>query len=130
MSELRSSAPTVVVIAPRDIRVHVPLRDAAVLRFDSSDEFEMWRKGSAARISAAVHAVLAELECDLASCSARTQEVIARLCEQVQIPSVKELFAIGASRRSCYRSWDADIRISPAEFLERVHLLHLRQAEA
>jgi hypothetical protein len=120
-----SAKPAVVVIAPRDVPVHVRAANAPVLRFESSEEFEQWSHGSAVRVAAAVHAALAEYQVDVSSCSPRTQEIIARLCARPAVPSVKELFAC-SSRRSCYRSWTEDIPVPPAEFLTRVHLLHLR----
>ncbi|HYK03783.1 MAG TPA: hypothetical protein VE974_18645 [Thermoanaerobaculia bacterium] len=129
MPVLPSSAkPTVVVIAPRDIPVQVRAANAPVLRFETSEAFEQWSRGSAARVAAAVYAALAESKVDLASCSPRTQEIIARLCERAVIPSVKELFAACSSRRSCYRSWSEDITVTPADFLTRVRLLQLPAA--
>jgi hypothetical protein len=118
----------VVVIAPSDIPVQVRAANAPVLRFDSPEEFVQWSHGSAARVAAAVHAALAEYNVDLARCSPRTQEIIARLCERPVIPSVKEMFAACSSRRSCYRSWSEDIPVTPADFLTRVRLLHVRAA--
>ena len=120
-----SARSTVVVIAPSDVPVQVRAANAPVLRFESSEEFEQWSHGSAARVAAAVYAALAERNVDLASCSPRTQEIIARLCDRPTVPSVKELFAPCSSRRSCYRSWSDDIPATPAEFLTRVRLLHL-----
>lgn len=126
---LRASAKlTVVVIAPSDIPVQVRAANAPVLRFDSPEEFEQWSHGSAARVAAAVQAALAECNVDIARCSPRTQEIIARLCERPVIPSVKEMFAACSSRRSCYRSWSEDIPVTPADFLTRVRLLHVRAA--
>ncbi len=125
-----STRPAVVVIAPSDIPVQVRAANAPVLRFESSEEFEQWSHASAAHVAAAVHAGLAEWNIDLSSCSPRTQEIIARLCERPIIPSVKELFAACSSRRSCYRSWSEDLPVTPAEFLTRVRLLHLRAAAA
>jgi hypothetical protein len=125
-----SARPTVVVIAPSDVPVQVRAANAPVLRFASSEEFEQWSHGSAARVAAAVQAALAEYGVDLASCSPRTQEIIARLCERPIVPSVKELFAACSSRRSCYRSWSDDVPVTPAEFLTRVRLLHLRGTAA
>lgn len=110
----------VVVIAPRDVPVQVRAANAPVLRFESSEEFEQWSRGASERVAAAVYAALAEWSIDLESCSQRTQEIIARLCERPTIPSVKELFAPCSSRRSCYRSWSDDIPATPAEFLTRV----------
>lgn len=131
VSLLRSSAkPTVVVIAPSDVPVQVRAANAPVLRFESSEEFEQWSHGAAARVAAAVYAALAEKNVDLASCSPRTQEIIARLCGRPTVPSVKELFSLCSSRRSCYRSWSDDIPATPAEFLTRVRLLHLHTAAA
>jgi hypothetical protein len=123
-----SRSQTVFVIAPSHVPVHVRAANAPVLRFESSAEFEQWSHGSAARVAAAVYVALAEWNIDLTSRSPRTQEIIARLCERPTIPSVKELFAACSSRRSCYRSWSEDIPVSPAEFLTRVRLLHLRAA--
>jgi hypothetical protein len=114
------------VIAPSDVPVQVRAANAPVIRFESSEEFEQWSHGSAARVAAAVHTVLAENHIDLASCSPRTQEIIGRLCERAIVPSVKELFAACSSRRSCYRSWSDDIPVAPADFLTRVRLLYLR----
>ncbi len=126
LSIFRSSAKsTVVVIAPSDVPVQVRAANAPVLRFESSEEFEQWSHGSAARVAAAVYAALAEWDVDLEACSPRTQEIIARLCDRPTVPSVKELFALCSSRRSCYRSWSDDIPATPAEFLTRVRLLHL-----
>lgn len=122
--------PPVVVIAPSDVPVQVRAPNAPVLRFESSEEFRQWSRGAAARVAAAVYAALDELHVDLVKCSPRTQEVIARLCERPVIPSVKELFAYGSSRRSFYRSWSEDIPETPAEFLTRVRLLHVRAAAA
>jgi hypothetical protein len=121
-----SVGPTVVVIAPKDVPVQVRAANAPVLRFESSEEFEQWSRGASERVEAAVYAALAEGDIELASCSPRTQEIIARLCERPTIPSVKELFASCSSRRSCYRSWSDDIPVTPAEFLTRVRLRHLR----
>ena len=121
-----SRSQTVVVIAPSHVPVQVRAANAPVLRFESSQEFEQWSHGSAARVAAAVYVALAEWNIDLTSRSPRTQEIIARLCESPTIPSVKELFATCSSRRSCYRSWSEDIPVTPAEFLTRVRLLHLR----
>jgi len=115
-----SVRPTVVVIAPRDLPVQVRAANAPVLRFESSEEFEQWSRGASERVAAAVYAALAECNIDVESCSPRTQEIIARLCERPTIPSVKELFAPCSSRRSCYRSWSEDIAVTPAEFLTRV----------
>jgi hypothetical protein len=120
-----SSTPTVVVIAPSDVPVQVRASNAPVLRFESSAEFEQWSHGSTARVAAAVYGALAELNVDPGSCSPRTQEVIARLCERETVPSVKEMFAACSSRRSFYRSWNDDIPETPADFLIRVRLLHL-----
>lgn len=100
------------------------------MRFASSDEFERWRKGSSARVQAAVYAALSELGIELDTCSPRTQEVIAALKERETVPSVKELLASCSSRRSFYRSWTDDIGETPALFLERVRLLHLRTSNA
>src|SRR5437868_4964456 len=97
------------------------------MRFASSAEFEKWRKGSSARVEAAVDAALSALHIDPAVCSPRTQEVIASLKAREAIPSVKELLATCSSRRSFYRSWTEDIGEVPAAFLERVRLLHLRK---
>jgi len=126
---LRSTGkPAIVVIAPSDIPVQVRgAANAPVLRFETSEEFEQWSHG-AARVEAAVYAALAEWNIDVSSCSPRTQEIIARLCERPAVPSVKELFAACGSRRSCYRSWSEDIKVPPAEFLTRLRLLHLRTA--
>lgn len=130
-SVVRSSAkPTVVVIAPSDIPLQVRAANAAVLRFESPEEFEQWSHASAAEVAAAVDAALAEYNIDRSSCSSRTQEILVRLCERPTIPSVKELFAACGSRRSCYRSWSEDLPVTPAEFLTRVRLLHLRAAAA
>lgn len=118
------------VIAPSDVPVQVRASNAPVLRFQSPAEFEQWSHGAAARVAAAVYSALAELRVDLGSCSPRTQEVIAQLCARHTIPSVKELFATCSSRRSFYRSWSDDIPETPAEFLTRVRLLHLRAASA
>lgn len=124
---LRSSGQAaVVVIAPRDVPVQVRAANAPVLRFETSEEFEQWSHGSAAKIAAAVDAALAEWSVDLSSCSPRTQEIIARLRERPTIPSVKELFAACSSRRSCYRSWSENIPATPVEFLTRVRLLQVR----
>lgn len=115
-----------VVIAPRDVPVHVRHPHTAVLRFSSSDEFERWREGSSARVEEAVDAALHELGIVAGKCSPRTQEVLARLKARETIPSVKELVGLCSSRRSFYRWWTRDLRESPAVFLERVRLLHLR----
>jgi hypothetical protein len=117
--------PTVFVIAPEDVPVHVRKSDVPVLRFASSDEFERWRKGSSALVEAAVDQALSDLGVDLAACSPRTQEVMARLRERPSIPSVKEMLASCSSRRSFYRSWTEDIGEAPAAFLDRVRLCHL-----
>ena len=69
---------------------------------------------------------LRDLNVDLRSCSTRTQEVIAALSRREKVPSVKEMLADCSSRRSFYRSWSEDIGEAPAEFLDRVRLLHLR----
>ena len=131
VSILRASVkPTVVVIAPSDVPVQVRTANAPVLRFESSEEFEQWSHGSAARVAAAVYAALAEWNIDLARCSPRTQEIITRLCDRPTVPSVKELFAACSSRRSCYRSWSDDIPATPAEFLTRVRVLRLQTAAA
>lgn len=122
--------PRVVVIAPENVPIQVRKSDVPVLRFASSDEFERWRRGSSARVEAAVLVALAELRIDVAACSPRTQEVIAYLKERESIPSVKELLASCSSRRSFYRSWNDDIGESPAVFLERVRLLHIRTSRA
>ncbi len=122
--------PTVFVIAPADVPVQLRNNKAPVLRFANSHEFEQWRKGSAARVEAAVYAALADLGIDLSACSPRTQEVMARLRERESVPSVKELLATCSSRRSFYRSWTRDIGELPAAFLERVRLLHLRTSTA
>ncbi|HYI10592.1 MAG TPA: hypothetical protein VEK57_16145 [Thermoanaerobaculia bacterium] len=123
--------PSVFVIAPTDVSVQVRAANASVLRFESSEEFEQWSHGSAAGVAVAVYAALAEWNIDLStSCSLRTQEIIARLCERPIVPSVKELFAVCSSRRSCYRAWTEDLPVMPAEFLTRVRLLHLRAAAA
>src|SRR5205814_8861584 len=122
--------PTVFVIAPENVPVHVRKSDVPVLRFASSDEFERWRIGSSARVEAAVYAALADLGIDVAACSPRTQEVIARLKEREAVPSVKELLATCSSRRSFYRSWTDDIGEAPGEFLDRARLLHLRTSTA
>jgi hypothetical protein len=116
----------VFVIAPTDVAVQVRAADAPVLRFESAAEFERWRKGSNALVDAAVHAALAELNVAIPECSSRTQEVITRLRERETIPSVKELLAPCSSRRSFYRSWSEDVGETPAAFLDRVRLLHLR----
>lgn len=127
LSAVRASyKPTVVVIAPSDIPVHVRAPHAPVLRFETPDEFRQWSHGAAARVAAAVDAALAELNIEVDSCSPRTQEIIARLRERPTVPSVKEMFAACSSRRSCYRSWSDDIPVSPADFLTRVRLQHLR----
>jgi hypothetical protein len=126
MSALRSSSQPVFVIAPTDVSVQIRAAHAPVLRFATSAEFEQWSHESSARVAAAVHAALAELNLELAACSPRTQEVLVRLCERETIPSVKELFAACSSRRSFYRSWNADVNETPAAFLTRVRLLHLR----
>ncbi|HEX8619454.1 MAG TPA: hypothetical protein VF911_17870 [Thermoanaerobaculia bacterium] len=118
------------VIAPTDVAVQVRAAHAPVLRFATSAEFERWSHESASRVAAAVHAALDELQIDLAACSPRTQEVIAHLCDRETIPSVKELFAACSSRRSFYRSWNKDIKETPAAFLTRVRLLHLRFSAA
>jgi hypothetical protein len=122
--------PTVFVIAPENVPVDVRNTRAPVLRFATSDEFEKWRKGSSALVEAAVYAALLDLGIDIAACSPRTQEVIARLKERDTIPSVKELLATCSSRRSFYRSWTHDIGEAPSVFLERVRLLHLRTSSA
>ena len=130
MSFRLPSQPAVFVIAPTDVPVQVRAAHAPVMRFSTSAEFERWSHASAARVAAAVYAALAELNVDLTSCTPRTQEVLMRLCERETIPSVKELFAACSSRRSFYRSWNDDIRETPAAFLRRVHLLHLRTSAA
>jgi hypothetical protein len=131
MSELRSSSqPAVFVIAPTDVSIHVRTGDAPVLRFSSSAEFAQWSQQSSARITAAVYAALNELQIEIARCSPRTQEVLAHLCNRETIPSVKELLASCSSRRSFYRSWSDDVRETPAAFLTRVRLLHLRSSTA
>jgi transcriptional regulator GlxA family with amidase domain len=121
--------PAVFVIAPEDVPVHVRKTDVPVMRFATSDDFERWRTGSSARVEAAVDATLADLEINLDTCSPRTQEVIASLKARPAIPSVKELLAACSSRRSFYRSWTEDIHETPAAFLERVRLQHLRAAQ-
>jgi len=118
--------PAVVVIAPEDVPVHVRKADVPVLRFASPAEFERWRRGSCAGLEAAVYAALVDLGIDITACSLRTQEVIAQLKVRETVPSVKELLAISSSRRSFYRSWTDDIGETPAAFLDRVRLLHLR----
>ena len=118
--------PTVFVIAPENVPVHVRKSDVPVLRFASSDEFERWRIGSSARVEAAVYAALADLRIDLTACSPRTQEVIARLKLRETVPSVKEMLATSSSRRS----WNEDVGEAPAAFLDRVRLLHLRTSSA
>ena len=130
MTDRATRSPVVFVIAPDDVPVMVRAASASVLRFSSSDEFEKWRAGSAAQMSAAVHAALAELHVDLSQCSLRTQEVIARLCEREAVPSVKELTVHCSSRRSFYRSWQADIGETPDAFLSRVRLLRLHPPHA
>jgi hypothetical protein len=131
MSDPRSSSqPAVFVIAPTDVSVHVRATDAPVLRFSTSAEFAQWRQQASTRITAAVYAALNELQIDTARCSPRTQEVLAHLCERETIPSVKEMFAACSSRRSFYRSWTEDICETPAAFLTRVRLLHLRSSAA
>ncbi|HEY6140397.1 MAG TPA: hypothetical protein VI670_21795 [Thermoanaerobaculia bacterium] len=121
--------PQVVVIAPEDVPIHIRKIDVSVLRFASSDEFERWRKGASARVETAVRAALDDLRIDITACSPRTQEVLARLKERENVPSVKELLAICSSRRSFYRSWTDDIGEAPAAFLDRVRLAHLRAAQ-
>lgn len=121
--------PTVVVIAPEDVPIQVRKSDVPVLRFASSDEFERWRRGATAGVEAAVDAALSDLEIDLAACSPRTQEVLTRLRDRETIPSVKEMLAGCSSRRSFYRSWTDDIGETPAAFLDRVRLAHLRTAQ-
>jgi len=97
------SQPAVFVIAPTDVTVQVRATDAPVLRFSTSAEFQRWSRESSARVAAAVDAALAELNVEPASCSPRTQEVLAGLCAREIIPSVKEMFAACSSRRSFYR---------------------------
>lgn len=121
--------PTVVVIAPENVPIQVRKSDVPILRFANSDEFERWRKGGSERVAAAVDAALSKLGIDLTACSPRTQEVMARLKEREAVPSVKEMLASCSSRRSFYRSWTEDIGETPAAFLERVRLLHLRTAQ-
>ena len=121
--------PQVVVIAPEDVPIHIRKPDVPVLRFASSHEFEKWRKGSCARVEAAVRAALDDLSIDITACSPRTQEVLARLKERESVPSVKEMLATCSSRRSFYRSWTDDIGEAPAAFLDRVRLAHLRAAQ-
>jgi len=116
----------VFVIAATDVSVHVRAAGGPVLRFASSAEFERWSRGSSALVSAAVNAALAELKIEPSRCSPRTQEVLAHLCKRESVPSVKELLASCSSRRSFYRSWNDDIGETPAAFLMRVRLLHLR----
>jgi hypothetical protein len=116
----------VFVIAAMDVSVHVRAAAGAVLRFATSAEFERWSRESSALVSSAVKAALAELQIEASRCSPRTQEVLADLCGRESIPSVKELFASCSSRRSFYRSWTDDIGETPAAFLTRVRLLHLR----
>ena len=128
---LRSSPRSaVVVIAPPDVPVQVRAQGAPVVRFTTSAEFERWSHESSARVAAAVYAALAQLSIDLSRCSPRIQEVFTALCERESIPSVKELLASCSSRRSFYRSWNADISEAPAAFLTRVRLLHLRARAA
>jgi hypothetical protein len=122
--------PAVFVIASTDVPVHVRPAYGPVLRFATSDEFERWRRNASAHVAAAVSAALAELDVDLSRCSPRTQEVLAHLSARESIPSVKELFAACSSRRSFYRSWSDDIGETPAAFLMRVRLLHLRSTAA
>lgn len=122
--------PAVFVIAATDVSVHVRAAAGPVLRFATSAEFERWSHESSARIGAAVNAALDELQIEPSRCSPRTQEVLANLCERESLPSVKELFAACSSRRSFYRSWTDDIGESPAAFLMRVRLLHLRTRAA
>jgi len=127
MSDPRSSSPPAVfVIAPTDVAVQVRATDCPVLRFSTSAEFEQWSHQAWSRIAAAVYAALRELQIDPAQCSPRTQEVLAHLCGRERIPSVKEMFAACSSRRSFYRSWTEDVCETPAAFLTRVRLLHLR----
>jgi hypothetical protein len=118
------------VIAPANVPVQVRAAHASVRRFATSAEFEHWSHCSSARVAAAVYAALAESKIDIPSCSPRTQEVIARLCALETIPSVKELLAGCSSRRSFYRSWSDDVRETPAAFLTRVRLLHLRASSS
>lgn len=126
MSVRRSSSqPAVFVIAPTDVSVHVGSTDNLIFRFATSAEFSQWSHQSSARIATAVYAALDELKLDPANCSPRTQEVLAHLCERETIPSVKEMVAACSSRRSFYRSWSDDVRLTPAAFLTRVRLLHL-----
>jgi hypothetical protein len=115
----------VFVIAPTDVTVQVRATDAPVLRFCTSPEFQRLRRESSPRVAAAVYAALAELNVEPASCSPRTQEVLAGLCQRETIPSVKEMFAACSSRRSFYRSWNDDVPETPAAFLTRVRLLDL-----
>lgn len=129
MNVRRSQQPSAVfVIAAMDVPVHVRAADAPVLRFATSAEFERWSHETSAQVSAAVDAALAELQVEASCCSPRTQEVLSRLRERETIPSVKELLAVCSSRRSFYRYWTQDIGETPAAFLTRVRLLHLRGA--
>ena len=118
--------PVVFIIGPTDVPVQVRTSAASIVRFASSTEFEQWRRGSVALVDAAVNAALAELKILLTDCSSRTQEILRQLQERETIPSVKELASLCSSRRSFYRAWSEDIGESPAAFLERVRLVHLR----
>jgi hypothetical protein len=122
--------PSVFVIAPENVPVQVRKPHVVVLRFSNSYEFERWRQGPCAHVAAAVRAALADLGIDLEACSPRTRDVIARLTERENVPLVKELVGLDSSRRSFYRWWMRDIRETPAAFLERVRLLHVRTALA
>jgi hypothetical protein len=109
-------SPVVFVIAPDEVSVTVL----------PSRAHETWRTGTSARMTVAVHAALTELHVELSRCSLRTQEVLARLCERESVPSVKDLIAHCSSRRSFYRSWQADIGETPESFLARVRRVPLR----
>ncbi len=124
----------VIVIGPRR-RVElferaVPV-GAPLLVFEDLDALDQWRSASATSsgVRREVLIALRQLGCDPARLDARLQRTLEWLGEQPSVPERLPTSEHGASRRTFYRLWGAQIPEAPSQFCLRVRALHALRLE-
>src|SRR5688500_14021440 len=118
----------VVVIAPVGVTVSVKAAcDYSTLVFSSVAEFERWRVDASRSVPSTIAAVVRRALMLSSISTDRTRPAIDWLSSRSSVPTVKQLAAAWSSRRSFFRTWKADMPMSPQEFLRLVRCLHAEE---
>jgi Helix-turn-helix domain len=126
---VRDSA-EVIVVGPPDVWrsiVRTVDRQCRVLAFATLDELDRWRRSGGFE-DPSIHpdlvTALLESGRHLSELPTRLRATLERLGKETNVPALRRLENAWPSRRSFYRTWNANIETAPATFLRRVRALH------